>query len=58
MMNRNVSDMLGTQFGIWKERLLSRKLKQYGGTTTDENEIEKFGLSCVTSLVEDDAWKK
>lgn len=55
MMNRNVSDMLGTQFGIWKERLLSRKLKQYGGTTTDENEIEKFGLSCVTSLVEDDA---
>lgn len=58
MMDRNVSDMLGTQFGIWKERLLSRKLKQYGGTTADENEIEKFGLSCVTSLVEDDAWKK
>ena len=57
-MNRNVSDMLGTQFGIWKERLLSRKLKQYGGTTADENEIEKFGLSCVTSLVEDDAWEK
>ena len=25
MMNRNVSDTLGTQFGIWKERLLSRK---------------------------------
>ena len=34
------------------------KLKQYGGTTTDENEIGKFGLSCVTSLFEDDPWEK
>ena len=53
-MNRNVSGILGKQFGIWKERLLSRKNQN----TMEDDDIEKFGKSCMTSLVEDDPWEK